>query len=305
MAHYHFHSDIVKRSSNQSAVAAAAYRSGERLYDERLDKGFDYTNKDDVLHSDILAPEHAGEWAHDRDTLWNTVQNKERQWSNGQLARDLDIALQREFTVEENIEIIKNFAQENFVDKGMIADINIHSGDASDGEKNLHAHIMLTMKEVDEETGEFKSAKNREWNNKDLYNQWRENWEVTLNDEFEKRGIETRVSSKSYEEQDIKQEPQIHVGFATNEPKSQERFQERLERNEEIKERNRIAQIADKARDALLTGFGKAVNWVKNEYSHLTNKEREDQETALHQSQKQPIEYEPEQEKENNKGFSR
>jgi len=147
MATYHFSARVIKRSQNKSAVAAAAYRAGDSYYDERENKQWDYIGKE-VSHSQILAPENAGEWAHDRETLWNTVQNKERQWKNGQLARDIEIALPRELSLEENIKLVRKYAQDNFVSKGMISDINIHNPIASDGEKNPHAHIMLTMKSI-------------------------------------------------------------------------------------------------------------------------------------------------------------
>ena len=103
MATYHLSARIIKRTQNKSAVASAAYRAGDEFYDEREDKTWDYSKKA-VAHSEILTPEHAGEWAKDRSELWNTVQNKERQWKNGQLARDMEIALPREFSLEENIE---------------------------------------------------------------------------------------------------------------------------------------------------------------------------------------------------------
>lgn len=263
MATYHFSARIIKRSQSKSAIAAAAYRAGDRYYDERLDKYYDYGNKS-VSHSEIVAPDHAGEWAKDRETLWNTVQNKERQfWSNAQLARDLEIALPREFSLEENIALIRDFAQAQFVSKGMIADINIHEEKASDGEMNPHAHIMLTMKEVDEETGEFKSAKNRDWNKKSLLNEWREAWADSVNDAYGASGIEARVDHRSLIDQGIDREPEIHVGFASADIEQKGGYAERFERNEEIKERNRLLQMAKDAAKAVYDRFNQAVAWVK------------------------------------------
>ncbi len=292
MATYHFSARIIKRSQNKSAVAAAAYRAGDRFYSEREEKTWDYTNKS-VSHSEILAPDHAGDWARDRDQLWNTVQNKERQWSNGQLARDLEIALPRELSLEENTALIRDFAQQNFVDKGMIADINIHEELASDGEMNPHAHIMLTMKEVDEKTGEFKSAKNRDWNKKELVQDWREKWADTVNDAYEKKGMSERVDHRSLVDQGIDREPQIHVGFASNDIEAKEGYAERFARNEEIKERNHLQALADKAREVFISGYRKAVSWMRNEEKHLTD----DDKAALYYEQDKQREIAIEQEK--------
>ena len=264
MATYHFSARIIKRSQNKSAVAAAAYRAGERYYDERLEKQYDYTNKS-VSHSEILAPDHAGDWAKDRDSLWNTVQNKERQfWSNGQLARDFDIALPRELSLEENKALIRDFAQRNFVDRGMIADINIHEEKASDGGMNPHAHVMLTMKEVDEETGELKSAKNRDWNKKALLKEWRQDWAASINKVYDQKGIDEQVDHRTLIDQGVDREPQIHVGFTAHNIEEKGGYSERFERNETIKESNRLLAMAKQAAQAVYDKFNQAVNWVKN-----------------------------------------
>jgi len=268
MATYHFSARVIKRSQNKSTVAAAAYRAGESYYDEREGKRWDYVGKS-VSHSEILTPDHTGDWAKDREELWNTVQNKERQWKNGQLARDIEIALPRELSLEENTKLIRTFAQENFVDKGMIADINIHEEQASDGEMNPHAHIMLTMKPIDEETGELMGAKNRDWNKKELLNEWRENWAISVNEAYEQHGITETVDHRSLVDQGLEREPEIHVGFQAHDIEQKQGYSERFARNEEIKERNRLAALAENAKELFLEQYRKAVAWVRGEEKEL------------------------------------
>ncbi len=277
MATYHFSARVIKRSQNKSAVAAAAYRAGESYYDERESKQWDYRGKS-VSHSEILTPEHAGEWAKDRETLWNHVQNKERQWKNGQLARDIEIALPRELSLEENKKLVRNFAQDNFVDNGMIADINIHEEKSSDGGMNPHAHIMLTMKSIDEQTGEFKSAKNRDWNNKNLLREWRENWATIVNNVYEEHGINESVDHRTLAEQGVAREPEIHVGFQAHDIEKKQGYSERFARNDAIKDRNRFSVLAEKAKDVFLEQYQKAVSWVRRE-ENLSVSSHEEQAT--------------------------
>lgn len=280
MATYHFTVRLIKRSQNKSAVAAAAYRAGERYFDERHDRTWDYGNKQ-VAYSTILTPEHAGVWAKDRETLWNTVQNKERQWKNGQLARDVEIALPRELSLEKNIELIERFAQRHFVDLGMIADVNIHEEKASDGGMNPHAHIMLTMKALDENTGELKSAKERAWNKKALLKSWREEWANIVNEAYEKNGIEEMVDHRTLEEQGIDREPEIHVGFHAHDIEQKEGYSQRYARNEAIKERNTLAALARQSVEAFYAGFKRAVAWIRREEQSLSPREREEREFSV------------------------
>ena len=240
-------------------------------------KQWDYRGKS-VSHSEILTPEHAGTWAKDRETLWNNVQNKERQWKNGQLARDIEIALPRELSLEENKELVRSFSQVNFVDKGMIADINIHEEKSSDGNMNPHAHIMLTMKSIDEQTGEFKSAKNRDWNNKNLLREWRENWATIVNNVYEEHGINESVDHRTLAEQGVAREPEIHVGFQAHDIEKKQGYSERFARNDAIKDRNRFSVLAEKAKDVFLEQYQKAVSWVRRE-ENLSVSSHEEQAT--------------------------
>ena len=128
MALYHFHVDRALRSRGQSSVAAAAYRAGERLKDSYYGKIADYTRKGGVICSEIMAPDYVPESFLDRETFWNAIEGIEKH-PKAQLAYSFDIALQNEFTIEENIEIARKFIIENFVARGMIADMAVHNPD--------------------------------------------------------------------------------------------------------------------------------------------------------------------------------
>lgn len=142
----HFKITIAKRSENKSAVAGAAYQSGELLFSEYDRKVKDYTGKKEVVHSEILLPPNAPEEYRDRAALWNAVEKVENQW-NSQLARRMVIAIPKEIPPDQHARLIREYCQEQFVSKGMCADFAIH--DKGDG--NPHAHVMLTMRAIGED----------------------------------------------------------------------------------------------------------------------------------------------------------
>lgn len=145
MAIYSCECKVFGRAKGQSAVGKAAYRSGEKLTNEYDGMTHDYTKKCGVVYSEIMLCENAPKEYQDRVTLWNAVEKVEKD-NGARLAREYRVCLQREFTLEENIEVVRKYIKENFTDKGMIADYSIH--DKNDG--NPHAHIMLTMRPLDE-----------------------------------------------------------------------------------------------------------------------------------------------------------
>ena len=121
MAIYHCSIKIISRSGGRSAVACAAYRAGEKLYDKETGTLQDYTNKGGVILSEIKLPDGAPEYFRDRETLWNEVQMAESQ-KNAQLAREIEVAFPKEFTREQQMLCAWDFINTNFVEKGMIAD---------------------------------------------------------------------------------------------------------------------------------------------------------------------------------------
>ncbi|MDF3005270.1 MAG: MobA/MobL family protein [Oscillospiraceae bacterium] len=146
-------------SRRSTSVAAAAYRAGTRLVDERTGEVYDYTRKRGVIYTEIMLPANAPGRYHDRQTLWNAVEQAERQ-NNSQLSRELRIALPSEFTREENIALVRDFIQKNFVAKGMCADVAYHIKDKNGEDHNPHVHIMLTMRPMTK-SGTWWKAKSR------------------------------------------------------------------------------------------------------------------------------------------------
>ena len=208
MADYRFSAKVIKRSNGQSAVAAAAYRSAERMLDERTGSISDYSRKAGVLHAEIIAPDNTPDWMHDRAQLWNAVEAVERR-KDAQLAREIQLSLPHELDQAQRKALLLDFVQEQFVGKGMIADIAIHAPNAEGDQRNHHAHVMLTMREL---TGEGFGKKARDWNSPDQLAQWREQWAHHQNRTLERHGHAARVDHRSFEAQGIDREPTQHLG---------------------------------------------------------------------------------------------
>ena len=208
MAIYHFSGTVVSRSQGRSSVAAAAYRSAEKLHDERQDKTADFTRKQDVIYKEILTPENAPEWMKDRNKLWNAVEAGENR-KDAQLAREFNFSLPKELTSEQNIILAREFIQKEFVDRGMVADLCIHNDKAKDGEAQPHAHVMLTMRKLE---GDGFGQKERSWNAKENIMLWRENWAECANRHLALNGIDQRIDHRTLEEQGIELEAQKKIG---------------------------------------------------------------------------------------------
>ena len=148
MSIYHCSIKIIGRNSGRSAVSAAAYRAGEKLYSNESGIIHDYTHKGGVIMNEIILPDNAPDRLLDREVLWNEVQQVEKR-IDAQFAREVEVALPCELTRDEQIECVRAFIKENFVSKGMIADWALH--DKGDG--NPHTHIMLTVREINEKEG--------------------------------------------------------------------------------------------------------------------------------------------------------
>ena len=150
MALFHLSVTQTKRSAGQSAIASAAYRAGERLYSEYYGEYSDYTRKGGVICSDILLPSHAPPEYADRQTLWNAVEKAER-GKNAQLAYSFDIALQNEFSLEENIALARQFLLENFVSRGMVVNFAVHQPDREDGGiPTPHFHVLCPIRPIEQ-----------------------------------------------------------------------------------------------------------------------------------------------------------
>ncbi len=193
MAIYHLRATMISRSQGRSATAASAYRVAERIEDRRTGLTFDYAARGGVDHTEILAPDHAPDWVRDRSELWNRVEESETR-KNSQVAREVRVALPDELTHAQRVALVRDYAQAQFVDRGMVADIALHAPGREGDERNHHAHILLTTREVD---ADGFTTKNRDWNKVEVLEGWREAWARDSNAALERAGIEDRVDHRT------------------------------------------------------------------------------------------------------------
>jgi hypothetical protein len=184
---------MISRSQGRSATAAVAYRVAERIEDRRTGLTFDYAARGGVDHTEILAPDHAPDWVRDRSELWNRVEESETR-KNSQVAREVRVALPDELTHAQRVALVRDYAQAQFVDRGMVADIALHAPGRAGDERNHHAHILLTTREID---AEGFTTKNRDWNAVEVLEGWREAWARDSNAALERAGIEDRVDHRT------------------------------------------------------------------------------------------------------------
>mgnify|MGYP000345531663 FL=1 len=237
MALFHFTVTQTKRSKGQSAIASAAYRSGEKLYSEYYGEYSDYTRKRGVICSDILLPPHAPKEYADRQTLWNAVEKAER-GKNAQLAYSFEISLQNEFSLEENIALAREFLFREFVSRGMTVDVSFHEKECEDGgTPNPHFHFLCPIRPMeqdgtwgikqrreyvlDEEGNRIRDANGKyvfnavpttDWGSPETLEHWREAWAELCNAKFAEKGIDVRIDHRSYERQGVDLLPTIHEG---------------------------------------------------------------------------------------------
>ncbi|KRN34509.1 nickase [Lactiplantibacillus plantarum] len=233
MAIFHMSFSNISAGKWRSAIASAAYRSGEKLFDDKEGQHYFYA-RSVMPDSFILTPKNAPAWASDREKLWNEVERKDRR-ANSRYAKEFNVALPVELSADEQKELLIKYVQENFVDKGMVADVAIHRDHAD----NPHAHVMLTNRPfnpdgtwgikskkqyiLDENgnktyTGTSKYPKSRkilmvDWDKKEKIIEWRHNWAASVNQVLEQKNIPDRISEKSFIEQGIDDTPTQHEGI--------------------------------------------------------------------------------------------
>ena len=294
MALFHLNVTQIKRSKGQSAIAAAAYRAGEKLYSEYYGETSDYTNKHGVICSEILLPDHAPREYADRQTLWNAVEKAER-GKNAQLAYSFDIALQNEFSMEENIALARHFLLEHFVSRGMVVDFAIHVPDTEPGGiSNPHFHVMAPIRPIEEngkwgckqhrvyeldqegnrlmdENGNyiFNAVPTTDWGSPETLEYWREQWAALCNAKFEEKGIGERIDHRSYERQGIDLLPTIHEGPAVRQMEANGIRTDKGEFNRWIKATNSLIQSVRKKIAALL-------DWLKEAKEELSKPQNPD-----------------------------
>ena len=211
----------IARASGRSAVAAAAYRAGQCLTNERDGLTHDFTRRDGVEHSEIVLPEGASaEWAFDRSALWNAAELAEKR-KDARVAREFEIALPHELSQDERLEAARAFARDLADRYGAAVDFSIHAPHQPSDVRNHHAHVMMTTRKVISEGLGDKTYLERE-------NKWlianglpttdvqlrdiRQAWEQIANERLARAGLDVRIDHRSHGERGLEIEPTEHMG---------------------------------------------------------------------------------------------
>jgi Ti-type conjugative transfer relaxase TraA len=221
LAIYHLSMKPISRASGRSSVAAAAYRAGECLTNERDGLTHDFTRREGVEHAEIVIPQGAGaRWAEERSALWNAAEQAENR-KDARVAREFEIALPHEFSADQRLELTREFAQGLADRYGAAVDFAIHSPHGATDERNFHAHLLMTTRQVTAEGLGDKTAIERE-------NKWlaargmessqvqlrgiRQSWEQAANEHLARAGLEIRIDHRSHQERGLEIEPTEHMG---------------------------------------------------------------------------------------------
>ncbi len=263
MAIYHLSVKPMSRKGGRSATAAIAYRAAEKIHDLTSDQVFDYTRKRGVEHTEIVLPtaaaKHDINWARDRQQLWNAAEMAEKR-KDARVAREYEVALPHELNRGQRVELVRAFAADLANRYGVAVDFAIHAPHRSGDERNHHAHIMTTTREVtatglgakaDIELGDRDRGKKGLQSGALEIDTLRARWETLTNEHLREHQIEARIDRRSLEAQGIEREPQSHLGPSVS---SMERrgmltdVGQRLvaERAAAVLERaNRVAELAE------------------------------------------------------------
>jgi hypothetical protein len=260
MAIFYLHIGIITRGIGKSTVAAASYRSGEKLTNNYDGRTFDYPRKSRVVYKEIILPNNVPREYYDRSTLWNSVEKIEKA-KNAQLAREVEVSLPAELTREQNISFLRKYVQEQFVDKGMCADVCVH--DSTDG--NPHAHILLTMRPIEkdgswgtkqkkdyilDENGnkiydpkkrqyQCRSIPTTDWNERSKAEEWRATWADAVNVELGKHGFAETIDHRSFKRQGKEELPTVHLGVAVMQMERRGIRTERGDINRQVEDYNK------------------------------------------------------------------
>jgi hypothetical protein len=269
-------------------IACAAYRSGEKLHSDYYGEDADYTRKGGVILTDILLPPHAPPEYADRETLWNAVENAERH-PKAQLAYSFDIALQNEFSLEENIALARQFLLNEFVSRGMIVDFAIHDPDKKGGIPNPHVHFLCPIRPL-KENGEWDAKQHREyvldehgerikdkagrdvfnavpttdWGRPETLEHWRQAWAELCNAKFAEKGLDCRIDHRSYERQGVEQLPTVHEGPAVRQMEAKGIRTDRGDMNRWIRKTNDLLR-------KIKAKISEFTDWLKTADEELSN----------------------------------
>ena len=299
---FHFNISMISRGKSKSAVASAAYISCEKIKNEWDGVTHDYHNKKGLLHSEIFLLENIPKEFQNRSFLWNSVELNEKA-SNAQLARNFIIALPKELSFEENKKLITEFIQENFVSKGMIADLAIHD-ESNEGNNNIHAHIMTTLRPINEK-GQWQAKSKKEyilddegnkilnkngkpktrkveltdWNNKGNAEKWRESFAEICNIYLERNNLEKRVDHRSFERQGIEEIPTIHLGASARALERKGIETDKGNINREIKKHNSLVKAIKERISELTSWIGSLIGNLQAKYDEYKQEKKEEYES--------------------------
>ena len=267
MAIYHMQAKVVSRGSGRSAVAASAYMSCSRMYNDYDGIQHDYTRKHGLIYQEVMLPPMApSEW-NDREQLWNAVEETEKT-KDSRLAREFVVALPVELDKDSNISLLQDFIKKNFVDMGMCADFAIHDTDGH----NPHAHILLTVRPLNENgTWQYKTEKeylcikdgeekgyeridkhpkssrygrqnpiSEQWNSDEQLCIWRANWADAVNKMLARNQINATIDHRSFADQGITEQPTIHEGYIAQNMEKNGMIADRCEINRQIRADNKM-----------------------------------------------------------------
>ena len=269
MAIYHMQAKVVSRGSGRSAVAASAYMSCSRMYNDYDGIQHDYTRKHGLIYQEVMLPPMApSEW-NDREQLWNAVEETEKT-KDSRLAREFVVALPVELDKDSNISLLQDFIKKNFVDMGMCADFAIHDTDGH----NPHAHILLTVRPLNENgTWQYKTEKeylcikdgeekgyeridkhpkssrygrqnpiSEQWNSDEQLCIWRANWADAVNKMLARNQINATIDHRSFADQGITEQPTIHESYIAQNMEKKGIIADRCEINRQIRADNKMLQ---------------------------------------------------------------
>jgi MobA/MobL family len=255
---YHCSVKGVGRAAGRSVVAAAAYRSGERLIDEITGLIADYQLRHGVVDKFIVARDEAPAWSYDRGQLWNAAEHKEDR-ANGRLATEIELALPCELTDAQRRELVMGFVRGIVAQHGVAADVAIHAPGQGGDHRNHHAHVLLTHRELGADGyGEIAHTRIQTRKRKGKDGQHRQEqekvsgiaatpadikvirkaWERDVNRAYEQSGLDIKVDHRSHEDRGIEDDPTKHLGPTATAMEREGKESERGAANREITQRN-------------------------------------------------------------------
>jgi len=236
VAIYHLSVKAISRSAGRSATAAAAYRAGVEITDERSGEVHDYRRRCGVEHSELVLPEEAPAWAGDRAALWNAAEQAETR-RNSTVARELVVALPNELDAEERRRLVLELAGEVVRRHRCAVDVAVHAPDRKGDERNHHAHLLLSTRRLGPE-GFGEKTRELDQKQSGLVGEWRQRWEQLANRALERAGAEARIDHRSLVARGLEAEPTQHLGPAATTLERRGVATERGEVNRAVAEHN-------------------------------------------------------------------